>query len=127
MQRFLKRAEDLGLLFCFLALILVEAGYVVWLYRLPTFPTLEQPNPSDLQLIEPLWCGRPKVVVSLLPSVLGGMLAGSAWSLVAFFRSKRRAAATVDAHRSLVVYRLERAALWAVLAGAEMLAFQFLR
>ena len=38
MVRVLKRAEDLALLFCFLALLLVEAGYVAWLERLPAFP-----------------------------------------------------------------------------------------
>ena len=123
-DRVLKRAEDFGVLFCFLALLLVEAGYVAWLRRLPVFPAPQQPA-SFITL--PPWYGRPRVEVTMLLTVLGGSLAWSALSLVAFFRSKRRAAATVDAHRILVVYRLERAALWAVLAGAELLAIQFLR
>jgi uncharacterized iron-regulated membrane protein len=122
-DRFLKHGEDLGFLFCFLALILVETGYVAWLKRLPAIPAPEQPNP----FIAPLWYGRPRVAVTLLLSVLGGMLAGSAVSLVAFFRSKRRDADTVDAHRSLVVYRLQRAAFFAVLAGADLLAIQLFR
>src|SRR6516164_9961817 len=109
-DRLLKRAEDVGLLFCFLALLLVETGYIAWLERLPAFPVPEQPAPF---LTLPPWYGRPRVEVTLLLTVLGGMIAWSALSLVAFFRSKRRATATVDAHRILVVYRLERAALWA--------------
>ena len=123
-DRVLKRAEDFGFLFCFFALLLVETGYVAWLERLPAFPAPEQTSPF---IALPPFYGRPRVEVTLLLTVLGGMLAWSALSLVAFFRSKRRAAATVDAHRILVVYRLERAALWAVLAGAELLAIQFLR
>ena len=120
-DRVLKRAEDLGLLVCFLVLILVETGYVAWLERLPAFPAPEQPNPF---IVLPPWYGRPRVEVTLLLTGLGGMIAWSALSLVAFFRSKRRAATTVDAHRTLVIYRLERAALWAVLAGADLLAIQ---
>ena len=113
------------MLFCFLALLLVETGYVAWLYRLPTFPAPEQPNPVDgLRLIEPLWYGRPKAVETLLLTVLGGMIAWSALSLVAFFRSKRRAAATVDAHRTAVIGRLKAAVFWAALAGADLLAIQ---
>jgi len=120
----LKRAEDFGLLFCLLALILVETGYVAWLERLPAFPALEQPAPF---ITLPPWYGRPRLEVTLLLTVLGGMLAWSALSLVALFRSKRRTAATVGAHRTLVIYRLQRAAFWAALAGAELLAIQLWR
>jgi len=121
LDRVLKRAEDLGLLFCFLALLLVETGYVAWLERLPGFPVPEQPSPF-LQL--PPWYGRPRLEVTLLLTVLGGMIAWSALSLVAFFRSKRRTAATIDAQRSAVIQRLKAAAFWAALAGADLLAIQ---
>jgi hypothetical protein len=120
----LKRAEDLGLLFCFLALILVETGYFAWLERLPAFPAPEQPNPF---IALPPWYGRPRVEVTLLLTILGGSLAWSALSLVAFFRSKRWAAATVEAHRTLVIYRLQRSAFLAALAGADLLAIQLWR
>ena len=124
MDRVLKRAEDLGLFFCFLALLLVETGYVAWLERLPGFPVPEQPSPF-LQL--PPWYGRPRLEGTLLLTVLGGMLAWSAWSLVAFFRSKHRTAATIDAQRSAVIQRLKAAAFWAALAGADLLAMQLSR
>ena len=123
-DRVLKRAEDLGLLFCFLALILVETGYVAWLERLPAFPTPEQPSPF---IALPPWYGRPRVEVTLLLTALGGSLAWSALSLVAFFQSKRRTAATVGAHRSAVIHRLKRAAFWAAWAGADLLAIQLTR
>jgi hypothetical protein len=123
LDRVLKRAEDLGLLFCFLALLLVETGYVAWLERLPGFPVPEQPSPF-LQL--PPWYGRPRLEVTLLLTVLGGMIAWSALGLVAFFRSKRRTA-TVDAQRSAVIQRLKAATFWAALAGADLLAIQLSR
>ena len=120
-DRLLKRAEDVGLLFCFLALLLVETGYIAWLERLPAFPVPEQPAPF---LTLPPWYGRPRVEVTLLLTVLGGMIAWSALSLVAFFRSKRRATATIGAHRTAVIDRLKAAALWAALAGADLVAIQ---
>src|SRR5215475_4833174 len=123
-DRIFRRAEDLGLLFCFLALLLVETGYVAWLERLPAFPAPEQPSPF-LEL--PPWWGRPRLEVTLLLTVLGGMIAWSALSLVTFFRSKRRTAATVDAHRSAVIQRLKAAAFWAALAGADLLSIQLFR
>ena len=123
-DRVLKRAEDFGVLFCFLALLLVETGYVAWLERLPAFPAPEQPS-AFLQL--PPWYGRPRLEVTLLLTVLGGMIAWSALSLVAFFRSKRRATATVDAHRTAVIDRLKAAVFWAALTGADLLAIQLLR
>ena len=124
MQRILKRAEDLGLFICFLALLLVETGYVAWLERLPAFPEPEQTNPF---IALPPFYGRPRVEVTMLLTVLGGMIAWSALSLVAFFRCKRRATATVGAHRSAVIHRLKRAAFWAVLAGADLVAIQLWR
>jgi hypothetical protein len=123
LDRVLKLAEDLGLLFCFLALLLVETGYVAWLERLPGFAVPEQPSPF-LQL--PPWYGRPRLEVTLLLTVLGGMIAWSALSLVAFFRSKRRTA-SVHAQRSAVIQRLKAAAFWAALAGADLLAIQLSR
>jgi hypothetical protein len=124
MDRVLKRAEDLGLLFCLLALLLVETGYVAWLERLPAFPAPEQPS-AFLQL--PPWYGRPRLEVTLLLTVVGGMITWTAFSLVAFFRSKRCTAATVDAHRTAVIDRLKAAVFWAALTGADLLAIQLLR
>jgi hypothetical protein len=124
MVRVLWRAEDFALILCFFALLLVEVGYVAWLERLPVFPAPEQPSPF---ITLPPCYGRPRLEVTLLLTVLGGMLAWSALSLVALFPSKRRTTATVDAHRTLVIHRLQRAAFWAALAGADLLAIQLWR
>ena len=120
-DRVLKRAEDFGVLFCFLALLLVEAGYVAWLRRLPVFPAPQQP--ASFITLSP-WYGRPRVEVTLLLTVLGGMIAWSALSLVAFFRSKRHTAARVEAHRTAAIDRLKAAVFWAALAGADLLTIQ---
>ena len=116
----LKRAEDHGLLFCFLALLLVETGYVAWLERLPAFPAPEQTSPF-IQL--PPWYGRPRVEVTVLLTVVCGMIAWTGVGFAAFFRCKRRSA-MVDAHRTAVIHRLKAAAFWAALAGADLVAIQ---
>jgi len=123
-DRLLKRAEDFGFLFCFFALLLVETGYIAWLERLPAFPVPEQPAPF---LTLPPWYGRPRVEVTMLLTVLGGMLAWSASSLVAFYRSRHRSCATVGAHRTAVIDRLKAAAFWAAMAGADLVAIQLSR
>ena len=123
-DRLLKRAEDLGFLFCFFALLVVETGYVAWLERLPSFPVPEQPAPF---ITLPPWYGRPRVEVTMLLTVLGGMLAWSASSLVAFYRSRHRSCATVGAHRTAVIDRLKAAAFWAAMAGADLVAIQLSR
>jgi hypothetical protein len=123
-NRLLQRAENLALHFCFFALLLVETGYVFWLERLPAFPAPPEPESPFLTL--PPWHGRPRVEVTLLLTVAGGMLAWTAFGLIAFFRSKRRSE-TVDSHRAAVVHRLKAAAFWAVLAGADLVFVQFFR
>ena len=57
LDRVFRRAEDLGLFFCFSALLLVETGYVAWLERLPAFPPPQEPGSPFLTL--PPWYGRP--------------------------------------------------------------------
>ena len=64
--------------------------------------------------------------MTLLLTVVGGMIAWTALGLIAFFRGKHRYA-TVDVHRAAVIHRLKAAAFWAALAGADLLSIQFLR
>jgi hypothetical protein len=109
-DRILNRAQ--GPLFFFLSLLLVEAGYLVWLRR---FPAPELP-----------WVGRiAEGGATLLLTVLGCLMAWSAFSLVAFSQSDRRTATTIDAQRSAVIQRLKAAAFWAALEGAYMSFLQF--
>ena len=122
--RVLRRGEDLGLFVSFLLLILVEAGYVAWLERLPAFPI---PDPPDGFLSLPPWYGRPRVEVTLLLTLLGGLIAWTGMGLLAFMRNKRRSTATCDAHRTAVMQRLKTTAFYAVLTGADLLLIQFLR
>jgi hypothetical protein len=123
LNRILRRAEDAGLLVSAVALMLVEVGYAAWLERLPDLPNAAHPA-GFLDL--PPWYEHPRVEVTLLLTILGGIIAWAAWGVFGFMRS--RSDATVAAtHRALVHKRLKTAAFYAVVAGADMLLIQFLR
>ena len=108
-MKLIRRAQHFGLLFCFLALLLVEAWYVAWLRRLPALLAPEQLSTFSPFIALRPWVGRMALGgVALLVTILG--------SLVAFFRSKRGAGATIDAHRVVVIDGLMTAALWAIVA-----------
>ena len=121
-DRVLRRGEDIGLLASAVALILVEAGYVAWLERLPVFPNSSHPA-GFLDL--PPWYERPRVEVTLLLTVLGGMIAWASWGVFGFMRS-RPEETVVPSHRAMVYKRLRTAAFYAVVAGADLLVIQFL-
>jgi hypothetical protein len=105
------------------ALVLVEAGYVAWLERLPAFPTTAHPA-GFIDL--PPWYEHPRVEVTLLLTVLGGMIAWAAWGVFGFMRVRWHGTA-VPAHRGMVHKRLKTAAFYAIVAGADLLLVQFLR
>ena len=120
--RMLRRGEDTGLLVSATALMLVEVGYVAWLERLPVLPSRTHPA-GFLDL--PPWYERPRVEVTLLLTVLGGMIAWAAWGVFGCMR--RRPEGTVSSsHREIVYKRLRTAAFYAVVAGADLLVIQFL-
>src|SRR5580704_13958032 len=123
LDRILRRRGDLGPVVSAVALVLVEVGYVAWLERLPAFPSPEHPA-GFFNL--PLWYEHPRVGVTLLLTVLGGMIAWAAWSVFGFMcnRSHGTVAAT---QRAMANKRLKGAALCAVVAGSDLLLIQFLR
>jgi hypothetical protein len=120
--RMLRRGEDAGLLVSAAALMLVEMGYVAWLERLPALPSRAHPA-GFLDL--PPWHERPRVEVTLLLTVLGGMIAWASWGVFGFMRS-RPEETVVPSHRAMVYKRLRTAAFYAVVAGADLLVMQFL-
>lgn len=121
--RMLRRGEDAGLLVSAAALMLVEVGYVSWLERLPALPSPAHPA-GFLDL--PPWHERPRVEVTLLLTVLGGMIAWAALGVFGFLRS-RPEGTVASSHRAMVYKRLRTAAFYAVVAGADLLVMQFLR
>lgn len=121
--RVLRRGEDIGLLASAVGLILVEAGYVAWLERLPVFPNPSHPA-GFLDL--PPWYERPRVEVTLLLTILGGVIASAAWGVLALVRNGA-AHSSANERRIIARRRLKSAALYAIVAGAELLFIQFLR
>ena len=123
LNRILRRGEDACLLVCTAALMLVEVGYVAWLERLPALPSPAHPA-GFIDL--PPWYERPRVEVTLLLTVLGGLIAWAAWGVLDFMRNRPDATAATT-HRAMVAKRLKTAVFYAVVAGADMLLIQFLR
>ncbi|MGH9630284.1 MAG: hypothetical protein ACRD7E_18370 [Bryobacteraceae bacterium] len=122
----LRRGEELGLLFSFLLLILVEAGYVAWLQRLPAIPTQAH---SDPFLLLPPWYEHPRAEVTLLLTLVGGMIGWAGAGLAQFLKTSRRhnGIAEKSGSKAVAAYRLKTAAFYALLAGADLLSIQFLR
>jgi hypothetical protein len=120
--RMLRRGEDAGLLMSAAALMLVEMGYVAWLERLPALPSRVHPA-GFLDL--PPWYERPRVEVTLLLTVLGGMIAWAVWGVFGFMRS-RPEGTVVPSHRAMLYSRLRTAVFYAVVVGADLLVIQFL-
>jgi hypothetical protein len=123
LNRILRRGEDAGLLVSVSALMLVEMGYVAWLERLPALPTPAHPA-GFIDL--PPWYERPRFEVTLLLTVLGGIIAWAAWGVFGFMRNRMHGT-VAPTHRAAVNKRLKTAAIYAVVAGADMLLIQFLR
>ena len=122
LNRILRRGGDAGLLVSAAALILVEAGYVAWLERLPALPSPAHPV-GFLDL--PPWYEHPRVEVTLLLTVLGGVIAWAALGVCGLMRN-RSDGAVAAMRRATVHKRLKTAAFYAVVVGADLLLTQFL-
>ena len=123
LNRLLRRGEAAGLLVSAAALMLVEVAYAAWLERLPALPSpAHQAGFIDL----PPWYEHPRVEMTLLLTILGGIIAWAAWGVFGFMRN--RSDATADpTHRAMAHRRLKTAAFYTIVAGADMLFIQFLR
>lgn len=123
LNRALRRGESIGLFVCLAALMLVESGYIAWLERLPAFPMHGDPV-GFLEL--PPWYDHPRAEVTLLLTVLGGLIAWSSWQAWSFLRPSS-GTPTAPERRAAVVRCLKTAGAFAVIAGADMLVVQLLR
>ena len=122
LNRAFRRGESISLFVCIASLMLVEAGYIAWLERLPAYPT----HGDAVGFLElPPWYDHPRAEVTLLLTVLGGLIAWSSWHACALLR--RTAAPTMPERRTTVVRCLKTAGAFAVIAGADILLVQFLQ
>jgi len=121
--RILRQGEHLGLLASAVALIVVEGGYVAWLERLPALSNpAQQPGFLDL----PPWYRRPRVEVTFLLTILGGMIFSAACGVAQLMRNRTGESCTNE-WRGIAQTRLKTAAFYAVVAGADLLFIQFFR
>ena len=110
----------MGLWGCVAALILVEAGYIAWLERLPALP--KSGNPVGFLDLPP-WYDHPRAEVTLLLTVLGGLIVWSSCYAFAFLRAGTGTPAAPET-RTAILRCLKTAAAFAVIAGADMLLVQ---
>ena len=120
LNRALRHGETIGVSASIAGLILVEAGYIAWLERLPALPK----NGNLVGFLDlPPWYDHPRAEVTLLLTVLGGLIAWSLWRASAFLRAGTGTAAAPET-RTAIVRCLKAAAAFAVIAGADMLFVQ---
>jgi hypothetical protein len=124
LERILRHGEGLGLLLCFLCLIVLETGYIAWLERLPGAPITTDLDNGFLQL--PTWYMHPTIQATLLLTIFGGTLCWAGMSLVTFLRHRRRCAAIAATHKATAKARLRNTAFWAFVAGTQLLWMQFI-
>ena len=122
LNRVLRRGEDIGLLAAAASLILIEAGYLAWLERLPVLPGPSHPVGF---LVLPPWYDRPRVEVTLLLTILAGLIASAAWGVLGLIRNSAGESPATE-RRTIAQKRLKTAALYAIVAGADLLFIQFL-
>jgi hypothetical protein len=96
-NRVLRRGEDIGLLATAAALMLIEAGYVAWLERLPVLPGPSHPVGF---LVLPPWYDRPRVEVTLLLTILAGLIVSAAWGVFGLIRNSLASRPRPNAGRS---------------------------
>ena len=120
MNRLLQHGEGIGLWGCIAALILVEAGYIAWLERLPALP--KSGNPVGFLDLPP-WYDHPRAEVTLLLTVLGGLIVWSSCYAFAFLRAGTGTPAAPET-RTAILRCLKTSAAFAVIAGADMLLLQ---
>jgi uncharacterized iron-regulated membrane protein len=120
LNRALRQGETIGVCVCIAALILVEAGYIAWLERLPALP--KNGNPVGFLDLPP-WYDHPRAEVTLLLTVLAGLIAWSSWRAFAFLRAGTNTSATSE-RRAAILHCLKTAGAFAVIAGADMLLVQ---
>ena len=119
-NRLLQQGEDIALWGCIAALILVEAGYIAWLERLPALP--KSGNPVGFLDLPP-WYDHPRAEVTLMLTVLGGLIVWSSCYAFAFLRAGTGTSGAPE-KRAAALRCLKTAAAFAVIAGADMLLIQ---
>jgi uncharacterized iron-regulated membrane protein len=116
----LRRGENIGLFVCVVGLVLVEAGYIAWLERLPEIPRQHQPI-GFVGL--PPWYEHPRAEITLLLTILGGLIPCSEWRMFVFLRAGGKTPAALE-RRAGVVHFLKTAGVFALLTGADILLVQ---
>jgi succinate dehydrogenase hydrophobic anchor subunit len=120
----LHKGELLGLYLTAVLLIAVEFGFVYWLHR------INLPDPATRAeagfITMPPWYEKPRFEVTMLLTVLAGMVFHACRAVFDIWRRRKDAPARQRA-TELVKQRLTMATTFAVLTGLDLALCSFLR
>jgi len=119
----LRRGEVAGLYFTTAVLIVVEFCFVYWLNRIQ-FPDV--PNAGSGFIVLPPWYRKPRFEVTLLLTILAGLLFSICWGLWELWQKRNDTESCEKAIQS-VKQRVRTATSVAALSGLELALVTYLR
>lgn len=120
----LRQGEVVGLYFTTAMLIVVEFCFVYWLHR------IQIPEPSNRAasgfIVMPPWYQKPRFEVTLLLTILAGLLFSVCWGLWSLWRKRTDTGSWETAVQS-VKQRVRTTTSVAALTGVELALVTWLR
>ena len=119
----LRRGEVAGLYFTTALLVVVESCFVCWLNRIP-IPDV--PSAGAGFIVLPPWYRKPRFEVTLLLTILAGLLFSICWGLWELWQKRNDTESKEKAIQS-VKQRVRTATSVAALSGLELALVTYLR
>lgn len=119
----LHRGEVAGLYFTTALLVVVEFCFVCWLNRIPI---LDVPTVESGFIVLPPWYRKPRFEVTLLLTILAGLLFSICWGLWELWQKRNDTESKERAIQS-VKQRVRTATSIAALSGLELALVTYLR
>jgi len=119
----LRRGEVAGLYFTTALLVVVEFCFVCWLNRIPI---QDVPTVGSGFIVLPPWYRKPRFEVTLLLTILAGLLFSICWGLWELWR-KRNDTESWEKAIQAVKQRVRTATSVAALTGLELALVTYLR
>ena len=123
LDRALRGGEVAGLYFTTALLIVVEFCFVCWLNRIQI---LDVPNAGSGFIVLPPWYQKPRFEVTLLLTILAGLLFSVCWGLWDLWQKRTMTASWEKAMQS-VRQRVKTTTFVAALTGLQLALVTWLR
>ena len=123
LDRALRRGETVGLYFTTALLVVVELCFVCWMNRIPI---TDVPTAGSGFIVLPPWYRKPRFEVTLLLTILAGLLFSICWGLWELWQ-KRNDTESWEKAIQAVKQRVRTATSVAALTGLELALVTYLR